>query len=387
MGDFGFSTEVKNANDLLNTFCGSPPYAAPELFSDENYLGPSVDLWALGVLLYYMVVGSMPFKASTVTGLKKLISEVNYSIPEYISKECSNVIKGLLQLNPTERLSISDLRTCKWLRGQHFPNSLPKYKVSDRINENLIDASRGPNGGGGGSGGGGCKLSPEEKEAQRQLRELGIDEDLLLRSKDKGLRSNIIGTYRILLHRVINQKYTFDSFTNYNRVTPFSFNFPMSDYQLPLDEAKLHNCIQAGHELGSLLKILTGQVDDESLPVWPEERVFVDSEGFIIPDALVHLETDRSIKLQHQQLLQQQQQHPHQQQQNKGAMSDQRTGVNCQGDKWLTQLTSLANGNSIREGDGKRKKKNKSWKNRRNSSTSSSSSSKRYLSSKSCILF
>uniref|UniRef100_A0A8C5XHB2 non-specific serine/threonine protein kinase n=1 Tax=Microcebus murinus TaxID=30608 RepID=A0A8C5XHB2_MICMU len=60
IADFGFSNEF-TVGSKLDTFCGSPPYAAPELFRGKKCDGPEVDVWGLGVILYTLASGSLPF--------------------------------------------------------------------------------------------------------------------------------------------------------------------------------------------------------------------------------------------------------------------------------------------------------------------------------------
>ncbi|KAM8736509.1 MAP/microtubule affinity-regulating kinase 3a isoform 13-T13 [Acanthopagrus schlegelii] len=102
IADFGFSNEFTMGNKL-DTFCGSPPYAAPELFQGKKYDGPEVDVWSLGVILYTLVSGSLPFDGQNLKELRERVLRGKYRIPFYMSTDCENLLKRFLVLNPSKR--------------------------------------------------------------------------------------------------------------------------------------------------------------------------------------------------------------------------------------------------------------------------------------------
>ncbi|KAL7855431.1 hypothetical protein AOLI_G00190350 [Acnodon oligacanthus] len=126
IADFGFSNEFTEGNKL-DTFCGSPPYAAPELFQGKKYDGPEVDVWSLGVILYTLVSGSLPFDGQNLKELRERVLRGKYRIPFYMSTDCENLLKRLLVLNPIKRGSLEQVMKDRWMNVGHEEEELQPY--------------------------------------------------------------------------------------------------------------------------------------------------------------------------------------------------------------------------------------------------------------------
>ncbi|XP_034023797.1 serine/threonine-protein kinase SIK3 homolog isoform X2 [Thalassophryne amazonica] len=115
IADFGFSN-LFSRGQLLKTWCGSPPYAAPELFEGKEYDGPKVDIWSLGVVLYVLVCGALPFDGSTLQNLRARVLSGKFRIPFFMSTDCEYLIRHMLVLEPTRRLTMEQICKNKWMR-------------------------------------------------------------------------------------------------------------------------------------------------------------------------------------------------------------------------------------------------------------------------------
>ncbi|KAK1134826.1 hypothetical protein K0M31_007597 [Melipona bicolor] len=114
--DFGLCAKPKNGIDShLQTSCGSPTYAAPELILGKKYLGSEVDIWSMGVLLYALLCGFLPFDDNSIENLYRKILSGKYAEPSWLSTSSKRLIRAMLQIDPKKRITIQELCNHPWI--------------------------------------------------------------------------------------------------------------------------------------------------------------------------------------------------------------------------------------------------------------------------------
>ncbi|XP_035379138.1 serine/threonine-protein kinase SIK1 isoform X1 [Electrophorus electricus] len=140
LADFGFGNFYK-AGEPLATWCGSPPYAAPEVFEGKEYEGPQLDIWSLGVVLYVLVCGSLPFDGDSLPALRQRVTEGRFRIPYFMSEDCENLIRKMLVVDPVKRFTIAQIKQHRWmLADPSAPHHALSHSLGD-YNSNLGDYS------------------------------------------------------------------------------------------------------------------------------------------------------------------------------------------------------------------------------------------------------
>mmetsp|Transcript_44762 Transcript_44762/g.136605 ORF Transcript_44762/g.136605 Transcript_44762/m.136605 type:complete len:408 (-) Transcript_44762:102-1325(-) len=118
--DFGLSNFVREG-ELMYTACGSPHYAAPEIISGKPYSGFGVDIWSVGVILYAMVCGALPFQEDNMREQFRKIKEGIYYIPSQLPAGPRNLIKGMIQVDTEKRLNTQTIQRYRWFRHNLTP--------------------------------------------------------------------------------------------------------------------------------------------------------------------------------------------------------------------------------------------------------------------------
>ncbi|KAL4857616.1 Serine/threonine-protein kinase 8 [Chlorella vulgaris] len=132
--DFGYSKH--DLSSTANTRLGTPMYMAPEvIFVDSKYDAKKADVWSCGVILYALVVGYYPFNpADTKLPTKMMEGQVQYPEGVTVSPECRELIRGMLNPNPSRRARLSDIFSHSW-----FQKDLPAKALS--MNDWYLDSA------------------------------------------------------------------------------------------------------------------------------------------------------------------------------------------------------------------------------------------------------
>ncbi|XP_073737440.1 maternal embryonic leucine zipper kinase isoform X3 [Callorhinus ursinus] len=114
--DFGLCAKPKGNKDYhLQTCCGSLAYAAPELIQGKSYLGSEADVWSMGILLYVLMCGFLPFDDDNVMALYKKIMRGKYEVPKWLSSSSIVLLQQMLQVDPKKRISVKNLLSHPWI--------------------------------------------------------------------------------------------------------------------------------------------------------------------------------------------------------------------------------------------------------------------------------
>ena len=130
--DFGFSNVCANPNkNLLESACGSPYYAAPEMLSGQNYRAPPVDIWSSGIVLYTMICGYLPFEDEDNNLLYEKIRKGKFVIPKHVSDQARDLLNNILVTDPQKRFTINQIKNHPWFS---LYNNKGKLMVNEGLN-------------------------------------------------------------------------------------------------------------------------------------------------------------------------------------------------------------------------------------------------------------
>ncbi|ETV92363.1 CAMK/CAMKL/AMPK protein kinase [Aphanomyces invadans] len=172
--DFGLSN-THDGGRLLQTACGSPCYAAPEMIEGKLYIGPKADIWSLGVILFAMVCGYLPFEDNNTSVLYKKILSGQYKPPNYISPSVQDLIRKILETNPDKRYTLDDIRNHPWCKTLDTPLPINAFANGDK---SLNDA------------------------ALAKLEDMGLKRELVVDAIQKGVHTAFSAAYYLMLNKV-----------------------------------------------------------------------------------------------------------------------------------------------------------------------------------------
>ncbi|KAJ0399437.1 hypothetical protein P43SY_005376 [Pythium insidiosum] len=122
ISDFGLSALYDGGGEggensrasLLHTTCGTPNYVAPEVLADKGYDGRAADVWSIGVILYVLLAGFLPFDEPTMSALFRKIQKAEFSYPSWFTPRVKSLLNKILVPDPQQRVTLADIMQDDW---------------------------------------------------------------------------------------------------------------------------------------------------------------------------------------------------------------------------------------------------------------------------------
>ena len=180
--DFGLSNKYNKDNEeLLQSSCGSPCYAAPEMIKGAKYHGVDTDIWSSGIILYLMLCKTFPFNDKNNSKLYQKILSGKFNLPSYLSNEAKDLLSKLLKVNPTERIKLNEIKKHPWF---NLINIKKNYLFGIDINKIIM---------------------PLDEDIIKEMKMFGIDSHLIIDNLLRNYYNNITTTYYLLLQKKIRK--------------------------------------------------------------------------------------------------------------------------------------------------------------------------------------
>ena len=127
--DFGFTRDYEGKSSYLQTFCGTICYSAPEMLKGEKYAGEKVDVWSLGIILYALLTGELPFDDDDDMVTKHKVLQTEPRWPDTMQPEAKALVASMLSKRPILRPSLADILTNPFL-AEHAPQQQAILKLT-----------------------------------------------------------------------------------------------------------------------------------------------------------------------------------------------------------------------------------------------------------------
>jgi 5'-AMP-activated protein kinase catalytic alpha subunit len=180
LSDFGLGALAAaggaGSSSLLDTVCGTPHYAAPEVLAARaggGYDGAAADIWSLGVCLYVVLAGCLPFDEDEPEGLFAKVAAGEYEAPPWWSADAAAAVAAMLVVDPARRATLEELWALPWMAG---------VSKASRASGVIVDAA---GGGGGGDAFGGEAVEPPRRPGAFALLAPALELSALLEAREE----------------------------------------------------------------------------------------------------------------------------------------------------------------------------------------------------------